>query len=165
MTLIVKNVPPHELFPALTKKKSSKSIDVVNEPNNDIKLTLALPGTTAKGVQKEVAKNILVEIDNKWDKIYGSTFIETITKIPETKLKIRDSPNTKRKKRRKEQKKIKQSIEKNMALEGKDADVFYGTRQSKSMYEKQRLSLYFENKNSAVERTKTRKFIHIFIIY
>ena len=49
---------PHELFPALTKKKSSKSNDVVNEPNNDIKLTLALPGTTAKGVQKEVAKNI-----------------------------------------------------------------------------------------------------------
>ena len=43
----------YELFPALTKKKSSKSIDVVNEPNNDIKLTLALPGTTAKGVQKD----------------------------------------------------------------------------------------------------------------
>ena len=89
--------------------------------------------------------------------MYGSTFIETITKIPETKLKIRDSPNTKRKKRRKEQKKKKQWIEKNMALVGKDADVFYGTRQSKSMYEKQRLSLYFENKNSAVERTKARK--------
>ena len=112
------------MFPALTKKKSSKSIDVVNEPNNDIKLTLALPGTTAKGVQKEVAKNILVEIDSKWDKMYGSKFIETITKIPETKLKIRDSPNTKRKKRRKEQKQNKTINREKYGLRGEGCRCF-----------------------------------------
>lgn len=36
-----------------------------------------------------------------------------------------------------------------MALNGKDSDVFYSVRQSKSMYEMQRLSLYFEDKQSA----------------
>ena len=150
----------HEFFPALINVKTNptKSVDVVNENFTQKKLTVTLPVTTTKGVQKEVAKNVLREIDNQWDVMFkGSTFIETITKIPETKLKIRDSASTQRKKRRKEHQKIKQSIEKSMALEGKDADVFYGIRQSKSMYEKQRLSLYFEDKKSAVERTKARK--------
>ena len=59
-----------------------------------------------KGVQKEVAKCVLKEVDEQWEKLYiNSTFIDTLTKIPETKLKKnRISKHKKRKEKRQEQK-------------------------------------------------------------
>ena len=57
------------------------------------------------------------------------------------------------------QRKVKKSIED--VQHQRASNVFYGIRQSKSQYERQRLALNFESKEDAICRTEKRNILNL----
>ena len=76
--------------------------------------------------------------------------------MKESNLVKKETDTERKRKFRKIHKRVKTSIE--TEQHSKAADVFYGTRQSKSQYESQRLALTHEEKEDAIIRTKKRNF-------
>ena len=107
---------------------------------------------------KASAQSVLKDINKQWDKVYETPFTKVLTKIPECNIVKKSSSSEKKKHLRQIHRKVKRSIEK--SWEEKDTDTFYGTRQSKSRYCKQRTSLFFEKRSETIKRhdSNTSKF-------
>ena len=107
--------------------------------------------------KKEAARAVLKQMNDQFTNIYGTSFDELVTKIPEVNLKVKESILDRKKKLQKTYQKVKSSIEESRAKV--DSLTFYGTRQSKSMCEKQRMALHFESRNDATTRSQKRSKI------
>ena len=106
---------------------------------------------------KESAKAVLKDVTTHWNKIYTTPFTKILTEIPECNITEKISNSERKKELRKIHKRVKESIE--TSWKGTDTTTLYGTRQSKSRYEKHRASLFFETKAEANDKkTKTGRY-------
>ena len=133
------------------------SLPVTPFQSLDLNVNLVIPISDSKisGVDKVAAKTVLDQIAVHWDKAYSRPFTKVLAQVPEANIQVKKTPYERKAKLRQMQRKVKASIESCAA--SNDCETFYGTRQSKSTYEKQRLSLCFESKANAAERTQKRK--------
>ena len=126
---------------------------------NSIKFQSEIPITTPTlPYMKQTATSILKDINEHWLKIYETPFTKVLTKIPECKIMEKISSGDRKKRLRTMHKKVKDSIEKSWTSDGKDTNTFYGTRQSRSRYNKHRSSLFFESK----AKTNESKYIKFY---
>lgn len=103
---------------------------------------------------KTVAGQLWEDVDKKWSEKYPAIkFKDAIRKVPDINLTPRRSKVEKRKNLRKIHRNFKKHIESTWAKEKRDVETLYGTRQSRSAYDKQRTCLFLETKEKAVTRT------------
>ena len=109
-----------------------------------------------------VADTVLTKVNEQWNKIFPNPFTKTLTKLPEANVQQIVSRSDRAKKLRSLHHKVKSSLEKEMA--SRDTVTLFGTRQSNSQYTKQRMGLYFETKEDAIQRVEKREFIYFLFL-
>ena len=153
------------LFPSASNTNSKRKVlgdinsNAVSVPsqelqNHSMSICTEIPITKPE-YMVESANTVLNDINRGWNKIFDTPFTKVLTKLPTTNLTEKLTENTKKKNLRAIHRKIKTSIEKTQVEDGRDVETFYGTRQTKSRYEKFRTSQYFETKASASTRVRT----------
>ena len=113
-------------------------------------------------IEKVVADTVLTKVNEQWNKIFPNPFTKTLTKLPEANVQQKVSRSDRAKNLRSLHHKVKSSLEKEMA--SRDTVTLFGTRQSNSQYTKQRMGLYFETKEDAIQRVEKREFIYFLFV-
>lgn len=127
--------------------------------------SLSLNTSTGMKMKDKVkaAQSLLEQADKQFQQELGTPFSHLLTKIPGSQYQLKENSYDKKKKIRQMSRNMKKKFE-NHAAEV-DALTFYGTRQTKSNYEKQRMAIYFESREDARKRTEKSKLLHLFFYF
>lgn len=165
LSLSIPSNSPQPQISTPTQQTPSLSVPEVRTPTtplSSLSINIPIPEKPLNGADAVAAKELLSRANESFNSVFGKSFTEVICKVPESKLQLRPTDTERKQKIRKMQRNIKKSLENK--IHSHDADVHYGTRQTKSQYCRQRLATFFETKEDATERTKKRKYFISYII-
>ena len=138
-----------------TIKEGKRDDDKIQRPLPFKEINVSLPvvsPTKRKSInyQKAAAEEFFESATKTWEDVYETPLNKVLPKV--CNLTPRKSRKEKKSATRKRNRNFKQSVED--VLSKKGMLTFFGTRESASGYKKRRRSLYFEDKETASERSK-----------
>ena len=133
------------------KTNSVTSDDIYKNINSRVlKASSAGNVKVTKKALKAATKEVYEKINAPFEKTFGVTFVVAQTSVPELNVQVKKS-----RVELKWEMRNKSRAEKDQWAQ-KECDTMLGTRQTYSQHQEQRLSLYFESKEDAENRSNKR---------
>ena len=144
------------LFPMWGCKTNSLTSDDIYKKINSRVLKASSAGNVkvTKKALKAATKEVYEKINAPFEKTFGVTFVVAQTSLPELNVQVKKSRVELKREMRNKSRAEKKNIQDQWAQ--KECDTMLGTRQTYSQRQEQRLSLYFESKEDAENRSNKR---------
>ena len=144
------------LFPSWGRNNSLPLQDVINKTQDHVlkPSTAANVKPTLKAIKQAVNK-IYNDINGPFKELFGMSFANAQTKMPELSLQEKKSQSQLRKERREKLRNEKKQMEEHWSK--RDCDTMLATRQTYKQRQEQRLALFFESPEEAENRYTKRK--------
>ena len=137
------------------KTNSVTSDDIYKKINSRVlKASSAGNVKVTKKALKAATKEVYEKINAPFEKTFGVTFVVAQISLPELNVQVKKSRVELKREMRNKSRAEKKNIQDQWAQ--KECDTMLGTRQTYSQRQEQRLSLYFESKEDAENRSNKR---------